>query len=602
MKKEFIYQKEILKKIAALFLSLIITGLLPTYTNIFVFTNAVTINSSNIEFEEFIKGNWTHPLPEGTYYPVIAGTGRAFGELRDGGKRLHAGIDFVCNNGTPVYAMTSGTVSGIINNFYGDSSSLSVHNVDGSTLHYCEIRPIVTYGKYVEKGEVLGYVMTPSGKSTQMLHLELFRGTAEGRLCQAGSVYDYVNYSGITYNRRRDLLDPTFLQNLPFINNTTLPENSSIYGDNISMPNDIHIQGNSQPIYGIVNSTNPISKITGGVLDLNWNGILGAYVDYAPSTTIYKYDLSAFNNKIIFGNLPEGTYNYAWWVHDSSGNYELVAHKQFTVTKTLQSRIWGDGISFPNDMHILGDNQPIYGAVNSTKPITKITGGVLDLNWNGISGAYVDYAPSTTIYKYDLAAFDNKIIFGNLPEGTYNYAWWCHDSSGNYELVAHKQFKVVTKQVVLIPTYAKLKIDKESYNTEENVVFSFDSDYASSYYLKICNINGDFYEKNLTENTHAVKLPIGSYSAYLSAVNISGSVDSEWISFEVYNKKLTGDINGDELVDNLDLVYLCQHLIKDKLIDSQFTENADINKNGIIDIADLAVLKQYIMGDKITLN
>ena len=63
-----------------------------------------------------------------------------------------------------------------------------------------------------------------------------------------------------------------------------------------------------------------------------------------------------------------------------------------------------------------------------------------------------------------------------------------------------------------------------------------------------------------------------------------------------------GDANGDGLLDNLDLVCLCQHLIKDKFIDSKFTENADINKDNVIDIADLAILKQIIMGDKIALN
>jgi len=63
-----------------------------------------------------------------------------------------------------------------------------------------------------------------------------------------------------------------------------------------------------------------------------------------------------------------------------------------------------------------------------------------------------------------------------------------------------------------------------------------------------------------------------------------------------------GDANGDGLLDNLDLVCLCQHLIKDKFIDSKFAENADINKDKVIDIADLAILKQIIMGDKIALN
>lgn len=63
-----------------------------------------------------------------------------------------------------------------------------------------------------------------------------------------------------------------------------------------------------------------------------------------------------------------------------------------------------------------------------------------------------------------------------------------------------------------------------------------------------------------------------------------------------------GDVNGDGLIDNLDLVSFCQHLIKDKSIDSKFIKNADINKDEVIDIADIAILKQYIMGDKTIIN
>jgi len=70
----------------------------------------------------------------------------------------------------------------------------------------------------------------------------------------------------------------------------------------------------------------------------------------------------------------------------------------------------------------------------------------------------------------------------------------------------------------------------------------------------------------------------------------------------VETKLLYGDMNLDNKVDNLDLVLLCRHLIKEASLTGKGLEAADIVADGSIDVADLATLKQYIMGDKVTLG
>lgn len=63
-----------------------------------------------------------------------------------------------------------------------------------------------------------------------------------------------------------------------------------------------------------------------------------------------------------------------------------------------------------------------------------------------------------------------------------------------------------------------------------------------------------------------------------------------------------GDANNDGVVNNSDLVSLCQYLIKSVDLDENSLKLSDLNGDGIVDIADVAILKQYILGDKVVLS
>lgn len=64
----------------------------------------------------------------------------------------------------------------------------------------------------------------------------------------------------------------------------------------------------------------------------------------------------------------------------------------------------------------------------------------------------------------------------------------------------------------------------------------------------------------------------------------------------------SGDLNLDGKVDNLDLVVLCQYLIKTYIISNEIVPYADLNRDGVFDVADLAILKQYLMGDNVNIG
>lgn len=153
---------------------------------------------------------WKCPLKDS--YKEITGS-RRFATSRSDGKRAHAGLDFVAPHGTKVYAITSGTVQSV-SLFFEGTYSVQVLNDDGSVLRYCEIAPAVGRGDRVEQGDQIGSIKRAEG-GTQMLHMELYFGDCEGELTQTWNhSYAYVNASK-NFLRRSDLMDPTFLKDLP---------------------------------------------------------------------------------------------------------------------------------------------------------------------------------------------------------------------------------------------------------------------------------------------------------------------------------------------------------------------------------------------------
>lgn len=153
---------------------------------------------------------WTCPVKDA--FGEVTGS-RKFATSRGGGKRAHAGLDFVAPHGTKVYAITSGTVQRIAV-FYQSTWAVEVANDDGSILRYCEIATELKVGDYVEQGDIIGTIMRADG-GTEMLHMEVYLGDEEGMLTQSGNrTYKYVDDSKY-YVRRSDLIDPTFLKDLP---------------------------------------------------------------------------------------------------------------------------------------------------------------------------------------------------------------------------------------------------------------------------------------------------------------------------------------------------------------------------------------------------
>jgi len=157
------------------------------------------------------RKTWLQPV-KGKQTADPTGGARYFGAAR-ANSRAHAAIDFIAPNGTLVYAMTDGNVIRT-SIFFENTSAVEVQNTDGTVARYCEIDPAVSVNTIVHRGDVIGKIITNYG-GTSMLHLEMYMGTATGKLSQSStSNYKYVTVGN--YQRRSDLIDPTGAKDLPF--------------------------------------------------------------------------------------------------------------------------------------------------------------------------------------------------------------------------------------------------------------------------------------------------------------------------------------------------------------------------------------------------
>lgn len=84
------------------------------------------------------------------------------------------------------------------------------------------------------------------------------------------------------------------------------------------------------------------------------------------------------------------------------------------------------------------------------------------------------------------------------------------------------------------PTFATLSTNKESYNINENVTFTFNADNNAKYTLAIYKGDTRIDTIEVKENTYTrTFVESGMYTAYITAYNDAGYKDSNWIGWEI---------------------------------------------------------------------
>lgn len=91
-----------------------------------------------------------------------------------GDKRFHSGVDLAANQGDPIYAIASGTVtSASYSDAYGYNVSIS-HGSGYGSMYAHMTSYTVSAGQYVSQGEVIGYVGSTGWSTGPHLHFEIY--------------------------------------------------------------------------------------------------------------------------------------------------------------------------------------------------------------------------------------------------------------------------------------------------------------------------------------------------------------------------------------------------------------------------------------------
>lgn len=107
----------------------------------------------------------------GTYFWPVGG-----GYISDtfGGSRNHKGLDIAAPYGTPIYAAESGTVIKAGNKYDGYGNCVNISHADGNVTVYAHMSSIaISYGDYVVRGQLIGYVGSTGYSTGNHCHFEV---------------------------------------------------------------------------------------------------------------------------------------------------------------------------------------------------------------------------------------------------------------------------------------------------------------------------------------------------------------------------------------------------------------------------------------------
>ena len=125
---------------------------------------------------------------EGLVAPVAGSMSSRYGMRRHpilGYNRMHAGLDFRASYGSPIYAVTDGTVQ-FAGRHGGHGNFVRLNHGGGLGTGYAHMSRIaVSAGQRVRRGQVIGYVGSTGLSTGPHLHYEMYRG---GRTVDPASV------------------------------------------------------------------------------------------------------------------------------------------------------------------------------------------------------------------------------------------------------------------------------------------------------------------------------------------------------------------------------------------------------------------------------
>src|ERR1051325_5232803 len=112
-------------------------------------------NGGAVDVSQHVEASLALPVEGAKASSIQSG----FGAPRDGGARMHQGVDIFAPRGTPVLAAADGLVTSVGVNGLGGNVVWQFRPMRGESLYYAHLdTQLVKAGSYVSRGDVLGTV------------------------------------------------------------------------------------------------------------------------------------------------------------------------------------------------------------------------------------------------------------------------------------------------------------------------------------------------------------------------------------------------------------------------------------------------------------
>ena len=389
------------------------------------------------------------------------------------------------------------------------------------------------------------------------------------------------------------------------------PSDISISG--AKYPSGTHPLGKNFGLYGVLNSTFPLTRVWGGIY--NADGTKTAqYSDQATNSK--SFDLyEHFDQLIILDNLPEGDYIYKIEATDQKGSSKVLIESPFSVVKPAQ----------------------IYSGEYQRGIDVSEFQGVID--WNAVADSGIQFAvirAATTNFdnaeyiedKYFQSNYENVTKAG-IKVGIYIYS--SANTKEEIKQNINSLLNTLNGRKLDLPVFIDVeqaarqtKIGKEALTDVllYGCTLIQDAGYQAGVYANqdwfINFINADtLRNKDVIVWLAAWPYPnspadplcynysdqctIWQYSDKGTVTGISGFVDLDF-SYHIYESTKqykTGDVNGDNSVDMKDVTLMRRALAGwDITINEEY---ADVNGDKSFDMKDVTILRRYLAGWDVTI-
>lgn len=190
-------------------------------------------------------------------------------------------------------------------------------------------------------------------------------------------------------------------------------------------------------------------------------------------------------------------------------------------------------------------------------------------------------------YDYELGS-KIAIINNNVELAGYTFRSWNTLADGNGKDYFANNEIVLNEDLILYPIYTQnftYKINNYEVNENENYISKIKPNTSITDILT--NITfGDNYSANFEVKNNLI------YTGGKTKIYYNGSVVKK------YTNVVTGDINGDGIINSADLLKIRQHLIGVKPLNGIYFTASDINYDNTVNSADLLRIRQHLIGTK----